>query len=137
MKDPSAIVRKTLRDKIAFLGYTVYDRVPDNAPFPYVWLTNQSIRPNNNQDEFGYDCQIDVVVVTGFMGDDGGWLQADQISDAINTYCLSRPAPSVSGYNAPVMVLDNISTSPIERTESHIIYSKTIRYSLTIFQNSY
>ena len=132
MKDPSAQVRKMIYDRIAHLGYAVYDRVPDNAPYPFVWLTNQSVRPNNTQDVFGYDCQIDVVIVTGFTGEDGGSLQADQIGDAINTYVLIRPAPSVSEYTTPVFVLDNISSST-ERTDTHILYIKTIRYTLTLF----
>jgi len=132
MKDPSAVVRKMIYDRIAHLGYAVYDRVPDNASYPFVWLTNQSVRSNNNQDEFGYDCQIDVVIVTGFTGEDGGSRQSDLISDAINTYLLVRPAPTVSGYTTPVFVLDNISTST-ERTDTHILYIKTLRYSLTLF----
>ena len=135
MKDPSAPIRKAIVDQIRALGYACYDRIPDTQSYPFVWVTNHSVVANNTQDQWGYDCMIDCVVVTGWTKEEGGKLEADTMINAINTAIITRPPSlTITGYYAPVIRLDNIDSFE-ERTETHIIYTKILRLFLTVFES--
>lgn len=135
MKDPSAAIRKAVVDKVRALGYSCYDRIPDTQSFPFVWVTNQSVTPFNTQDQWGYECSIDCVVVTGWTKEQGGKLEADTMCNAINNAIVTRPANlTITGYYAPIVISDNIDSFE-ERTDTHIIYTKIARFKLTLYES--
>lgn len=82
----------------------VYNRVPNDASEPYIRVYSvTSTEVDQNADSFMLDCSTRIEVVTSFIGDDGGELQANQISseilDLIRTRSDSYFDLSSDGFN--------------------------------------
>lgn len=91
-----------------------YNKVPSNASEPYIKIYSVGASEiDQNQDSFITICETRIEVVTGFDGDDGGELQANQIVDGV----LSRVRTRSSGY--PDLSDDNFNvyTTQVERIQ--------------------
>ena len=80
-----AIINR-LTDAITVNGsyVPVYNRVPNDASEPYIRVYSvDSNEVDQNADSFMLDCATRIEVVTSFIGDDGGELQANQIASEI------------------------------------------------------
>ena len=80
-----AIINR-LTDAITVNGsyVPVYNRVPNDASEPYIRVYSvDSNEVDQNADTFMLDCATRIEVVTSFVGDDGGELQANQIASEI------------------------------------------------------
>ena len=80
-----AIINR-LTDAITVNGsyVPVYNRVPNDASEPYIRVYSvDSNEVDQNADTFMLDCATRIEVVTSFIGDDGGELQANQIASEI------------------------------------------------------
>ena len=82
----------------------VYNRVPNDASEPYIRVYSvTSTEVDQNADSFMLDCSTRIEVVTSFIGDDGGELQANQICseilDLIRTRSDSYFDLSSDGFN--------------------------------------
>lgn len=82
-----------LTDAITSNGVTVpiYNRVPNDASEPYIRVYSvDSTEVDQNSDKFMLECTTRIEVVTSFIGDDGGELQANQIASDILTLIRTR-----------------------------------------------
>jgi hypothetical protein len=82
-----------LTDSITSNGVTVpvYNRVPNEASEPYIRVYSvDSTEVDQNSDKFMLECTTRIEVVTSFIGDDGGELQANQIASDILTLIRTR-----------------------------------------------
>ena len=82
-----------LTDAITSNGVTVpiYNRVPNDASEPYIRVYSvDSTEVDQNSDKFMLECTTRIEVVTSFIGDDGGELQANQIASEILTIIALR-----------------------------------------------
>lgn len=82
-----------LTDTITSNGVTVpvYNRVPNDASEPYIRVYSvDSTEVDQNSDKFMLECTTRIEVVTSFIGDDGGELQANQIASDILTLIRTR-----------------------------------------------
>jgi len=80
-----AIINR-LTDAITVNGsyVQIYNRVPNDASEPYIRVYSvDSNEVDQNADSFMLDCATRIEVVTSFVGDDGGELQANQIASEI------------------------------------------------------
>jgi hypothetical protein len=80
-----AIINR-LTDAITVNGsyVPIYNRVPNDASEPYIRVYSvDSNEVDQNADSFMLDCATRIEVVTSFVGDDGGELQANQIASEI------------------------------------------------------
>jgi len=80
-----AIINR-LTDAITVNGsyVPIYNRVPNDASEPYIRVYSvDSNEVDQNADSFMLDCATRIEVVTSFIGDDGGELQANQIASEI------------------------------------------------------
>jgi hypothetical protein len=69
----------------------VYNRVPNDASEPYIRVYSvDSNEVDQNADTFMLECSTRIEVVTSFIGDDGGELQANQIASEILTLIRTR-----------------------------------------------
>jgi len=69
----------------------VYNRVPNDASEPYIRVYSvTSTEVDQNSDNFMLDCSTRIEVVTSFVGDDGGELQANQITSEILNLIRTR-----------------------------------------------
>ena len=95
-----------LTDAITSNGVTVpiYNRVPNEASEPYIRVYSvDSTEVDQNSDKFMLECTTRIEVVTSFIGDDGGELQANQIASDILTLIRTRSGSyfdlSADGFN--------------------------------------
>lgn len=95
-----------LTDAITSNGVTVpiYNRVPNDASEPYIRVYSvDSTEVDQNSDKFMLECTTRIEVVTSFIGDDGGELQANQIASDILTLIRTRSGSyfdlSADGFN--------------------------------------
>ena len=82
-----------LTDAITINGsyVPVYNRVPNDASEPYIRVYSvDSNEVDQNADTFMLECSTRIEVVTSFIGDDGGELQANQIASEILTLIRTR-----------------------------------------------
>jgi len=69
----------------------IYNRVPNDASEPYIRVYSvDSNEVDQNADTFMLECSTRIEVVTSFIGDDGGELQANQIASEILTLIRTR-----------------------------------------------
>lgn len=69
----------------------VYNKVPNDASEPYIRVYSvDSNEVDQNADTFMLECTTRIEVVTSFIGDDGGELQANQIASEILTLIRTR-----------------------------------------------
>jgi len=95
-----------LTDAITSNGVTVpiYNRVPNDASEPYIRVYSvDSTEVDQNSDAFMLECTTRIEVVTSFIGDDGGELQANQIASDILALIRTRSGNyfdlSADGFN--------------------------------------
>ena len=95
-----------LTDAITSNGVTVpiYNRVPNDASEPYIRVYSvDSTEVDQNSDTFMLECATRIEVVTSFIGDDGGELQANQIASDILALIRTRSGNyfdlSADGFN--------------------------------------
>ena len=82
-----------LTDAISVNGsyVPIYNRVPNDASEPYIRVYSvDSNEVDQNADSFMLECTTRIEVVTSFIGDDGGELQANQIASEILTLIRTR-----------------------------------------------
>ena len=82
----------------------IYNRVPNDASEPYIRVYSvDSNEVDQNADSFMLDCSTRIEVVTSFVGDDGGELQANQIASEILALIRTRSGNyfdlSADGFN--------------------------------------
>ena len=69
----------------------VYNKVPTNAVEPFIRVYSlRSREVDENSSSFMLDCNTRIEVVTSFVGDDGGELQANQIASEILNLIRTR-----------------------------------------------
>lgn len=95
-----------LTDAITVSGsyVPVYNRVPNDASEPYMRVYSvDSNEVDQNSDKFMLECTTRIEVVTSFIADDGGELQANQIASEILTLIRTRSGSyfdlSTDGFN--------------------------------------
>lgn len=111
----------------------VYDDVPNNAPYPYVKLSDQT----QTQEEMARDCTsldttILIDIVTGFI-QGGGKKESDNLANQILQ--IVHPSISVSGFQSFDTVLEASNTLE-EKTDSHKIYRRLLRFRNVIHELS-
>lgn len=85
------ITRLTNAITINAANVPVYNRVPNDASEPYIRVYSvDSTEVDQNSDTFMLECATRIEVVTSFIGDDGGELQANQIASDILTLIRTR-----------------------------------------------
>lgn len=107
----------------------IYNRVPNDASEPYIRVYSvDTSEVDQNQSSFTTNCTTRVEVVTSFLGDDGGELQANQIaSEAVNlirTRSGSYYDLSGDGFNVYTCTLD--STTYLEQDTTEKTYFRAI-----------
>lgn len=90
-----------------------YNRVPANASEPYIKIYSVGTREiDQTKDSFIINCETRIEVVTGFDGDSGGELQANQIVDevinTIRTRSAGYPDLSSNNFNVYTTQIENI-----------------------------
>jgi|11_taG_2_1085331.scaffolds.fasta_scaffold00400_13 hypothetical protein len=90
-----------------------YNRVPSNASEPYIKIYSVGTREiDRTQDSFIINCETRIEVVTGFDGDSGGEIQANEIVDgvinAVRTRSSGYPDLSSSSFNVYTTEIENI-----------------------------
>lgn len=92
----------------------VYNRVPNDASEPYIRVYSvDSNEVDQNADTFMLECTTRIEVVTSFIGDDGGELQANQIASEILTLIRTRSGNyfdlSADGFNVYTCINEGTS----------------------------
>ena len=120
-----------LTDAISVNGVTVpiYNRVPNDASEPYIRVYSvDSTEVDQNSDTFMLECSTRIEVVTSFVGDDGGELQANQIASDILTLIRTRSGSyfdlSADGFN--VYTCTNQGTSYLYEDGGEKTYFRAI-----------
>jgi hypothetical protein len=136
MKDSALAIRTALVSKITALGYSVYDRVPKAATYPYVWIYNQTQSPATVDGDFGVEAFANVDIVQGYSVDYGQAKAVDDIATAIIQAVATWPSSyfAVTGYELVSCTLDGTNTI-IEHTPSEVIYTKTIRFRFLMYES--
>jgi hypothetical protein len=105
-----------LTDAITSNGVTVpiYNRVPNDASEPYIRVYSvDSTEVDQNSDTFMLECATRIEVVTSFIGDDGGELQANQIASDILALIRTRSGNyfdlSADGFNVYTCINEGTS----------------------------
>ena len=105
-----------LTDAITSNGVTVpiYNRVPNDASEPYIRVYSvDSTEVDQNSDTFMLECATRIEVVTSFIGDDGGELQANQIASDILAIIRTRSGNyfdlSADGFNVYTCINEGTS----------------------------
>jgi hypothetical protein len=120
-----------LTNAITSNGVTVpiYNRVPNDASEPYIRVYSvDSTEVDQNSDTFMLECSTRIEVVTSFVGDDGGELQANQIASDILTLIRTRSGSyfdlSADGFN--VYTCTNQGTSYLYEDGGEKTYFRAI-----------
>tara|TARA_R100001460_G_scaffold44151_1_gene80743 strand:- start:3553 stop:3993 length:441 start_codon:yes stop_codon:yes gene_type:complete len=97
MKDPIKFIRKKILDtcsgSVTLDGSNVlfYNRVPSNANYPYVRVYGLSTSQiDDNQSKYNVECITRIEVVTRFLGDVGGDLDANDIMTQIMNLLITK-----------------------------------------------
>lgn len=90
---------------VTTLGATVYDHVPDSAPFPYVVLGDITEGPNDTMGKTGRDMTITV----HSWSQTKSWEQVKAIQNRVDAL-LDRWAPTVTGWTAIQMLQEFFET---------------------------
>jgi len=90
-----------------------FNRVPSNTNEPYIKIYSVGSREiDQNKDSFIINCETRIEVVTGFDGDSGGELQANQIVDSVINTIRTRsdgyPDISSNNFNVYTTQIENI-----------------------------
>ena len=98
---------------VGSLTVPAYNRVPSNASEPYIKIYSIGTREGDlTKDSFSVLCETRIEVVTGFDGDSGGELQANQIVDevinTIRTRTAGYPDLSSNNFNVYTTEIENI-----------------------------
>lgn len=90
MKEPIRFIRQKiftlLNGNVSYGGSNVpvYNRVPSTQSEPYIIVYSaDTTQTNQNQSDFIVECITRIEVVTAFLSDDGGELQANDIVESI------------------------------------------------------
>ena len=90
MKEPIRFIRQKiftlLNGNVSYGGSNVpvYNRVPPTQSEPYIIVYSaDTSQTNQNQSDFIVECITRIEVVTAFLSDDGGELQANDIVESI------------------------------------------------------
>lgn len=90
MKEPIRFIRQKiftlLNGNVSYGGSNVpvYNRVPSTQSEPYIIVYSaDTSQTNQNQSDFIVECITRIEVVTAFLSDDGGELQANDIVESI------------------------------------------------------
>ena len=107
----------------------IYNRVPNDASEPYIRVYSvDSTEVDQNSDTFMLECSTRIEVVTSFVGDDGGELQANQIASDILTLIRTRSGSyfdlSADGFN--VYTCTNQGTSYLYEDGGEKTYFRAI-----------
>jgi len=120
-----------LTNAITSNGVTVpiYNRVPNDASEPYIRVYSvDSTEVDQNSDTLMLECSTRIEVVTSFVGDDGGELQANQIASDILTLIRTRSGSyfdlSADGFN--VYTCTNQGTSYLYEDGGEKTYFRAI-----------
>ncbi len=97
---------------VGSLTVPAYNRVPANASEPYIRIYSVGTRElNQSKDTFQLNCETRIEVVTGFDGDSGGELQANQIVDSVINTVRTRsdgyPDLSSNGFSVVSVRIEN------------------------------
>ena len=98
---------------VGSISIPAYNRVPSSASEPYIKIYSVGTREGDTtKDSFSLLCETRIEVVTGFDGDSGGELQANQIVDAainaVRTRSAGYPDLSSDSFNVYTTEIENI-----------------------------
>lgn len=107
----------------------VFDVVPHNQDYPYIFLGSQSTIESVSKDDFGFEVLFNVDIVTGFESSFGGKSQAYDITDDVVDTIRTRSNEYLSlgsGFGLYGITLDS-SVITTERSDTHNIITNNIR----------
>lgn len=88
MKDPRKALRSGYISALSSLTYNgssvpVYDKVPQNASYPYVHIAEQTSLNDSDKTSYGQDVTVLLDIVSGFSPGIGGKAPSDDIANSI------------------------------------------------------
>lgn len=137
MKDIHVPIRAMLVNLITIKGFTSYENgaVPDDAPTPYVIISDINAVENSNKSDFGNNVQVLLDVVTSYpKAQVAGSLLADTIAGAImesyNSKTKIELTENLQIVNTKILQNQKIAIT----TNTHKIYRRLIRYQHLIME---
>ena len=138
MRDPSLALRKAYFEALDGMVYDVpvFNRPPNREKYPFILLSNQTAVDISDKTSYCWECTILVDIVTGFDGDFGGGMQADEIGEEVIGIIRTR-AEGYLDLGAELQVvtttIDDVSSID-SQSQTHYIYRKLIRFRHIINQ---
>lgn len=108
----------------------IYDRVPNNATFPYICFSSYTGVDESNKSNYLQEVTVTIQVVSAFDVDTGGKAQSDNIADQIIDIIRERPLNLLNlspNFKLISVSLDDTSTFD-ELTATHLIVYRNIRF---------
>ena len=135
MKDPRKAIRSAYRTALSSLTYNgssvpVYDKVPQNASYPYVHIAEQTTLDLSDKTSYGQDVTVLLDIVTGFTPNIGGKSPSDDIANEILQVIHIRGTNidlSGNNFNCVTTMLES-DTSLEELEENYHIYRRLLRF---------
>lgn len=116
----------------------IYDRVPNNATFPYIRFSSYTGVDESNKSNYLQEVTVTIQVVSAFDVDTGGKAQSDNIADQIIDIIRERPLNLLNlapNFKLISVSLDDTSTFD-ELTATHLIVYRNIRFRHKVEQLS-
>lgn len=108
----------------------IYDRVPNNATFPYIRFSSYTGVDDSNKSNYLQEVTVTIQVVSAFDVDTGGKGQSDNIADQVIDIIRERPLQLLDlspNFKLLSVSLDDTSTFD-ELTATHLIVYRNIRF---------
>lgn len=108
----------------------IYDRVPNNATFPYICFSSYTGVDESNKSNYLQEVTVTIQVVSAFDVDTGGKAQSDNIADQIIDIIRKRPLNLLNlspNFKLISVSLDDTSTFD-DLTATHLIVYRNIRF---------
>lgn len=132
MKLPDSDLRKYFQTMATAIGKVVYDRVPDNATYPYVHLSDMRSDDDSTCSENQFIVEVLFDIVTRFEGDFGGRKDADAIGQLIVNYLSDKRGDIGDFYVTRARMLN--ANYIDEATDTGLIVRKLIRMEIYVEQ---
>lgn len=118
----------------------VYNRVPSNAVYPYVWVYSLSSKEvNRNNTNYCLECITRIECVTRFDADTGGDLDANTLVSEVLSLLRTRASGyfdlSSNDFNVFINVMDDVTYEHVDRGD-HTYIIGVIELSTTVEQTS-
>jgi len=130
MTSPDSELRKHLQTIATANGLKIYDRVPENEPGNFVYISDITSADNFTADQVIWETDLLLDIVTKVDTNTGGRKTADTIGNTLLT-ALINTYPTFTTYRIAKSTLLNMNYID-ESTESGYIIRKLIRISFEI-----